>query len=64
MLEIVEAFEAAYAKQKENYNKLDTITMSNQMIVKSLIHCININKKYMEPENPDWDPQHFFEHLT
>jgi hypothetical protein len=29
MLATVEAFEAAYAKQKENYNKLDTITMSN-----------------------------------
>lgn len=29
MLKIVEAFEAAYAKQKENYNKLDTITMNN-----------------------------------
>jgi hypothetical protein len=59
MLKIVEEFEAAYAKQKENYNKLDGITMNTQITVKSLMHCISFNKKNLEPEDPNWDHEGF-----
>jgi len=54
-LKTVEAFEAAYAKQKQNYNKLDGITMNNTITVKSLMQCLKFNKKNLEPEDPDWD---------
>lgn len=55
MLKIVEAFEAAYSKQKQNYNKLDGITMNTMITVKSLVACLKHNKKNLEPEDPDWD---------
>ena len=45
MLKIVVAFEAAYANQKNNYNKLDGITMNNAITVKSLRACLKFNKK-------------------
>ena len=63
MLKIVVAFEAAYAKQKENYNKLDGITMTNMITVKSLRACLKFNKKNLQPEDPDWDTEHFEEKL-
>jgi hypothetical protein len=55
MLKIVEAFEDAYNKQKQNYNKLDGITMDTEITVKSLVACLKYNKKNLEPEDPDWD---------
>jgi hypothetical protein len=55
MLKIVEAFEDAYNKQKQNYNKLDGITMHNEITVKSLRACLQFNKKNLQPEDPNWD---------
>jgi hypothetical protein len=64
MLKIVEAFEKAYANQKQNYNKLDGITMNNSITIKSLVACLRFNKKNLEPEDPDWDTLHFEEKLN
>lgn len=59
MLKLVEAFEAAYAKQKNNYNKLDGITMNTSITVKSLRSCLATNKRNLQPEDPNWDTRGF-----
>ena len=59
MLKLIEQFEAAYAKQKDNYNKLDSVTMNTNITVKSLRACLKFNKKNLEPEDPNWDVNGF-----
>lgn len=55
MLVIVKEFEKVYFESKQNYNKLDGITMNSNMTIKSLRHCYKINAKYLHPEDASWD---------
>ena len=47
MLKIVKEFEQVYFGSKNNYNKLDGITMNSDITMKSLRHCYKLNTKHL-----------------